>query len=176
MRGSKSRRQLLRGHGTMSEIENTPSAYIASSDTSKARAKREDALGITTQRRREILKHVADAGSMGVIWGDISLTTGLHHGQVTGTLNALHELGLIAQLTEIRNRCHPYIDAQYIDLYETHEIQLEPRKSARSEYVQALEELADAAYDVAYRQSNGAAYDRLRKAIDVVRRHQGLKK
>ena len=39
-----------------------------------------------------------------------------------------------------------------------------------------LEELAEAAYDVAYRQSNGAAYNRLRKAIDEVRRHQGLKK
>jgi hypothetical protein len=160
----------------MNNINTMPSAYIATSDTSKARAQREDAEGITSKRRREILAHVINAGANGIIWAEIGRATGLHHGQVSGALNALHELGVVAQLTEIRNRCHPYIDAQYIDQYEPHQVQLEPRKSAASQYVEVLEELAEAAYNVAYRQTNGAAYNRLRKAIDEVRRHQGLKK
>ena len=160
----------------MTDIDDTPSAYIASSDTSKARAKREDAEGITTKRRRKIMEHVTKAGAMGLIWKDIADATGLHHGQTSGALNALHELGLVAQLTEIRNNCHPYIDAKHIELYEPHEVQLEPRKSKNTRYIELLEELAEAAYDVAYRQSDGAAYNRLRHAIDEVRRHQGLKK
>jgi hypothetical protein len=160
----------------MNNINTMPSAYIATSDTSKARAIREDVEGVTTERRREILEHVTNAGAMGVIWADISDATGLHHGQVTSALHALHVLGLVAQLTEIRKRCHPYIAAEHIDLYEPHEVQLKPRKSANTYYIELLEELAKAAYDVAYRQSNGEAYNRLRKAIDEVRRHQGLKK
>jgi hypothetical protein len=160
----------------MNTLNTMPSAYIATSDTSKARAQREDAEGITTKRRREILEHVTQAGAMGIICPEVERITGLHHGQASGALNALHELGLVAQLTEIRNNCHPYIDAKHIELYEPHEVQLEPRKSKNTRYIELLEELAEAAYDVSYRQSNGAAYNRLRKAIDEVRRHQGLKK
>lgn len=160
----------------MSQIYKLPSAYIATSDTSKARAQHEDAEGITTERRRQILEQVINAGANGIICPEVERITGLHHGQASGALNALHELGLVAQLTEIRNRCHPYIAAEHIDLYEPHEVQLEPRKSANTRYIELLEEVTEAAYDVAYRQTDGAAYNRLRKAIDEVRRHQGLKK
>jgi len=153
------------------DIDNTPSAYIANSDTSKARAKREDELGITAKRRRQIWKIVRDAGAVGATWAEIADVLGLHHGQVSGALNALHKLGIICQLATTRKECHPYIDGEYMAQYQPHELIVEPKKSGRTKYVEALEELAEAAYNVAYKQSNGDAYNRLRRAIDIAKQY-----
>ncbi len=62
-------------------MDNHNAPYVAESDTSRARAQREDTNGTTWRRRDEILNHLRDIGINGAIWSDLAELTGSHHGQ-----------------------------------------------------------------------------------------------
>jgi hypothetical protein len=145
--------------------ENAP--YVAASDTSKARAQREDASGATRERRRQLLDLLAEAATYGATWKELADATGLHHGQVSGALSKLHENGDIFQLVATRNGCHPYIIAQYRDDFYDEERNDEPVKTRNNARVAALEAVAKAAYDLCYSQSMnvGWKWDNLRLAL-----------
>jgi len=70
-------------------MANHNAPYVAASDTSRARAQREDASGTTTARRRQILELLTEAGTTGATWKELADLTNLHHGQVSGTLSKL---------------------------------------------------------------------------------------
>lgn len=144
--------------------------YVAASDTSRARAQREDANGTTRNRRHQILDLLTEAGTTGATWQELAELTGNHHGQVSGALSKLHENGDIFQLRTTRNGCHPYLVAAYRDDFYDYERNDEPVKTRNNARVAALEAVAKAAYDLCYSQSTNAGnkWDALRVALAKV--------
>lgn len=125
----------------------TPTPYVAGSDTSRERAQQEDRDGTTSKRRGDILELLRTAGPAGLTWHDIANATGLHHGQVSGTLSTLHKDGTIACLTTKRNKCHPYIHLQWANHHADHEITWNPTQTLAGRKTAATQDVIDAARD-----------------------------
>lgn len=89
------------------------------SETSRDRAVTEDADGTTSARQQMVLKHVAWWRSTGVTVKKVRENTGLHHGQASSALSVLHKEGLIARLTERRDRCAVYVLPDFVNGRET---------------------------------------------------------
>ena len=120
--------------------------YIGASDTSKARAIREETSGVGEERRKLIL-HLLGAAPFGLTWKELSALTELHHGQVSGLLSVLHSTGNIVQLRATRDKCHPYIHPRFIDHYTENELVREPVKSRKRVELELLRELQEAVDD-----------------------------
>lgn len=148
----------------------TNAPYVAASDTSRARALREDSTGKTNARRQQVLDLINEAGTAGLTWKEAADLTGLHHGQVSSVLTKLHEAGATFQLKVTRYGCHPYLAAQYRDDFYDYERNDEPVKIKANAKVAALEEVARAAYELCYGQSKdaGKKWDTLRVALAKV--------
>ena len=148
--------------------ENAP--YVGASDTSRARAQREDANGTTKQRRSHFLQLLNETGVTGATWQELAHITGLHHGQVSGTLSKLHENGDVFQLKVTRNGCHPYLLSQYREDFYDYERNDEPVKTRNNARMAALEAVAKAAYDLCYSQAKfaGENWNQLRIALAKV--------
>ena len=101
---------------------------FSGSDTSEARAKREDASGITSERQREILRFLAVARAEGATWHQISDRFGIHHGSASGALSALHKAGRIARLVEVRSRSKIYVLPSFVNGRAVEEYQPNARK------------------------------------------------
>jgi hypothetical protein len=145
-----------------------PAPYVGASDTSKARAQREDELGVTSERRKQIRQLLVHQYTYGATWSELADETGLHHGQVSSVLTRLHEAGHIFQLRETRNNCHPYVHSDFRNEFRDHEVNDKPVKTRASQRVAVLETIATAAHDLTYGQSKNAGekWDTLRKALN----------
>ena len=141
--------------------------YVGASDTSRARAINEDLRGVTTKRRRQIADLVREGGLLGMTWAELADATGLHHGQVSGALSKLHEMGFIFQRRDNRNGSHPYVHSDYRDEFDDNEVNDEPVKTRSTVLREAYEELETAAHNLCYGQASNAAakWDALRTAL-----------
>jgi hypothetical protein len=90
------------------------SGYAAGSDTSEDRAREDDESGATTRRQRAVLALVGNAQDTGLTWAELADLGGWHHGQASGALSALHKSGLVAMLTDRRQRSHVYVLPAYV--------------------------------------------------------------
>lgn len=89
------------------------------SDTSRERAERDDATGVTSERQRFVLSLLGNRGPAGLTWHELAESTGMHHGQASGVLSNLHQGGRVARLSDRRGRCHPYVLPEYVQGRET---------------------------------------------------------
>lgn len=131
--------------------------YVAASDTSRARAYREDSNGTTKTRKDTITALLETPAVYGATWAELAKSTGYHHGQVSGALSKLHEYGDVFQLKTTRNGCHPYVLRKYRDQFTDDQVNDEPVKTRANQRVAALEAIAEAAHQLAYGQSKDAA-------------------
>lgn len=90
------------------------SGYAAGSDTSEDRARTDDEAGTTTERQRTVLAEVGARGRYGATWSELANLTGWHHGQASGALSVLHKSGLLARLTERRQRSSVYVLPEHV--------------------------------------------------------------
>lgn len=155
-------------------MPNIPAPYVAESDTSRARAQFEDATGRTSIRQTAILGIVAASKWQGVTWAEVAEQTGYHHGQVSGALSKLHENGLVFQIRATRNGCHPYAYFQFRDMFHDDDVNDAPVKTRASRRALALENVAQAAYELCYAQSKNAAakWDALRDALAQLKEYE----
>lgn len=144
--------------------------YIGASDTSKARAVRDEAEGVGEARRKLILQLLA-AAPFGLTWKELADLTDLHHGQVSGLLSVLHRAGNIVQLRGVRDKCHPYIHPRFIDHYTENELVREPVKSRKTVELEFLRYLQDAVEDY-LNEPDDDTLMMLSKAAQVVRSWQ----
>ena len=84
------------------------------SDTSKARAERDDRTGVTANRQAQVLRLLRIAAENGVTWREVASAMGLHHGQASGALSGLHKAGVIERLGNARQRCAVYVLPEYV--------------------------------------------------------------
>jgi len=143
----------------------SPTPYVAGSDTSRDRALTEDSSGATTLRRGDLLERLRMAGPAGKTWRELATDTGLHHGQVSGALSVMHKDGLIASLTTRRDRCHPYIHAQYIGNHHPDTVMLEPAQTLAGKRNAAIQDVIDAAR---YFCERGLGAGNIREALKVL--------
>ena len=80
------------------------------SAASRVAKAREDSDGTTTARQREAMNALDTAGQLGLTYRELGTSLGLHHGQSTGALSALHKEGHIARLALVRRaNCSVYV-------------------------------------------------------------------
>jgi DNA-binding MarR family transcriptional regulator len=91
----------------------------AGSETSKQRATKADSNGVTSINQKQTLILLRQANSHGLIWSDLTEAFGWHHGTASGALSVLHKAGLIARLTEKRNKCAIYVALEHVNGRET---------------------------------------------------------
>jgi len=84
------------------------------SDTSEARARRDDRSGKTKDRQHTVMTTLASAGRHGMTWKELATRHGWHHGQASGALSVLHKEKLICRLSERRERCKVYVTPGYV--------------------------------------------------------------
>jgi DNA-binding transcriptional regulator GbsR (MarR family) len=144
-----------------------PAPYVAASDTSRARANSEDLAGTTTKRRKQVSELLRSEYTYGMTWAEIAKRTGLHHGQVSGALSKLHEMGFVFQRRDTRNGCHPYVHADFRDQFDDNEVNDEPVKTRSTVLREAYEDLETAAWNLLYSQAGGSAekWNHLRQAV-----------
>jgi hypothetical protein len=84
------------------------------SDTSKQRAQRNDANGVTSSTQRAILSAVEASGFYGMTIADIRKQfPDHHHGTLSGALTNLHIDGHVLRLSAKRNACKVYVVGRY---------------------------------------------------------------
>ena len=144
-----------------------PAPYVAASDTSHARAVNEDLAGTTTKRRKQISDIVRAEFTQGMTWAELANATGLHHGQVSGALSKLHEMGRLFQRRDTRNGCHPYVHADFRGQFDDNEVNDEPVKTRSTVLREAYQDLETAAWNLLYSQAGGSAekWNHLRNAV-----------
>lgn len=152
-----------------------PAPYVGASDTSRARAINEDLKGITTRRRQQVSDYVRAEYTYGATWSEIANATGLHHGQVSGALSKLHEMGFIFQVRETRNGSHPYVHADFRNEYHDDEVNDEPVKTRGTVLREAYEALELAAWELCYGQSKNAGekWDAVRHSLKTLTELKG---
>lgn len=79
------------------------------SESSKARARKNDKDGTTSRNQTETYWLVNSMGDEGITWKELSQITGWHHGTASGVLSVLHKAERIVRLKETRNRCAVYV-------------------------------------------------------------------
>lgn len=97
-----------------------------------------------TPRLQQVALVVRDADDGGCIWKEVAAELGLHHGQASGALSNLHRMGVVFQLRETRNGCHPYVHAAYRGNYFDNERYDEPTQTKAGRERSALLDLAAA--------------------------------
>lgn len=83
-------------------------------DTSRARAVRDDSTGITGKRQKLALAIIESTLHDGVTWKELASLMNLHHGSASGVLSVLHKTGHIARLTDTRHGCKVYVAMNWI--------------------------------------------------------------
>jgi hypothetical protein len=103
------------------------------SETSRATAVDQDNDGRTLDKQQRTLtilayEHVVDRStnppryvgrSYGYTWRELDNATGWGHGSTSRVLSDLHKAGLLARLSEVRNRCKVYVLPEYVGGRET---------------------------------------------------------
>ncbi len=107
------------------------SGFAAGVETSKERARRDDADGTTSYRQARVLALLAGTAEgrrnmfvgreQGLTWKELGTLTEWHHGQASGVLSNLHKVDKIARLTEKRNRCYVYVLPEHVNGRDTQE-------------------------------------------------------
>lgn len=82
------------------------------SATSHERA--QHAKDTASARQRYVVDLVSERGRTGMTWREVGRSTGWHHGQVSGILSVLHQVGQLERLTIRRERCEVYVVPEFV--------------------------------------------------------------
>jgi hypothetical protein len=85
-------------------------------DTSEERARREDSSGKTLHVQSIVMAHVSRQGMDGRTVAELRRALPqMHHGSISSALTNLHRAGMLACLTEKRERCHVYVRPEFVN-------------------------------------------------------------
>lgn len=98
---------------TPPELPYAGTSGFSGTDTSEARARREDSDGTTSKRQKQTLRLLETVKHHGLTWKELADSLNLHHGSASGVLSVLHLKGHIIRLAESRNKCKVYVLPSY---------------------------------------------------------------
>jgi len=109
------------------------------STTSAERAVESDSNGITKRRQDKTYADLNRAGMQGLTWKDLAAANDWHHGQASGVLSVMHKEGVIARLTERRDKCEIYILLKYVfDREVSPYRQTQPKSEYAAQQIESL--------------------------------------
>ena len=85
------------------------------SEASRDRVIEDDNNGTTGMRQKETLNALYNRGEYGFTWKELGELFNWHAGQSSGCLSVLHLEGMVARLTEKRNRCSVYVLPKFVN-------------------------------------------------------------
>lgn len=89
------------------------------SDASRERAETNDSNGRTASVQSRVFAYVTGCREFGATIAEIrDAIPSEHHGTLSGALSVLHKEGILARLTEKRNRCSVYVLPGYVGTRE----------------------------------------------------------
>lgn len=115
---------------------------------SLTRAERLRQSGAWTQWGKVILTILERRGVEGATWQELGRTLNLHHGQISGRLSTLHDMGEIFSLAKTRDGSHPYVHAMYRDEIAPEHRRDRPAKTKAKKLADVLAEIKAAAAEV----------------------------
>jgi hypothetical protein len=99
---------------TPPELPYAGTSGFSGSDTSEARARREDGEGTTSKRQKEAIDFLEIVKYHGATWKELADFLHVHHGSASNVLSIFHLKGYAMRLQESRNRCKVYVLPQYV--------------------------------------------------------------
>lgn len=94
-----------------------------------------------SERQRLILQALMYEGANGLTWKQLSKILNLHHGQISGALNGLHQLGLVFMLRTKKDGCYPYVSHLCRNQYTDEQVHDAPPPNKGKQRRQLLDEL-----------------------------------
>ena len=85
------------------------------SEASRERVIEDDNNGTTGLRQKQTLIALNQSGYSGLTWKELGELFNWHAGQSSGCLSVLHLEGMVARLTEKRNRCSVYVIPEFVN-------------------------------------------------------------
>jgi len=89
------------------------------SDSSRDRAEREEASGVTGWRRVQVHDLIRTKAGLGMTCHEVEVELGIGHGAASAALTHLHRAGHLTRLTERRNGQEPYVLHAFVNGRET---------------------------------------------------------
>jgi hypothetical protein len=115
---------------------------------SQARALRVRNGGAWKQWAEHTLAALDRCGEQGATWQELGEWLNLHHGQISGRLSTLHDMGEVFTLRKTRNGSHPYVHAKYRDDFKPEARRDRPAKTKAKKLSEVLDEIKAAAQAV----------------------------
>jgi len=140
-------------------------AGFVNRDSSRQRAEQEVASGALRLRQRQILA-VLEPLVDGATYATVGGTLGLHHGQSSGALSNLHRAGLVFQLTELRDGCHPYVHYLHRQHHKLEDRIDDPTETLAGKQKRLHKDLWDACADAVATNFGREACMRIKAIID----------
>jgi hypothetical protein len=138
---------------------------------SKQRATREAKDGTLSRRAQSISQLLLDAGKDGLTWKQVGERLRLHHGQASGALSNMHKAGVVFMLRQQRDRCHPYVHADYRIWWDDSRRFDNPAKTRAGERNDLVEHLLDTLETVTG-QPNEQQWQYVMACVDKVRNYE----
>jgi hypothetical protein len=115
-------------------------------ESSQRRALEEVSSGKLALRQRQVLE-VLEPLYNGVTYAAVGRALNLHHGQSSSALSNLHRAGLVFQLNELRDGCHPYVHYLHRDKYPPEQRIDNPSETLAGKQKRLHQDLWDACSD-----------------------------
>lgn len=136
------------------------------SSTSRERAERRDASGLTGGIQKSVYDLARREGADGITVAEARGILDAHHGTVSGALSVLHMEGILERLSERRNRCQVYVLPENVNDRETVPHKSHEPKPAPLDQAAVRKAITDAYYDA--RNAGGTMEDAADKATAAV--------
>lgn len=135
------------------------------SETSQARAEREDSTGITGKRQRQVYAYVQGHLHGGATCAETERDLGLGHGAASGALTRLHRAGKLTRLMRERDGQQVYVHPVFVHPMES---ESPYRPNAGPQYTER--EILDRAQQILNERGFTVAVSAIRSAMNQIER------
>ncbi len=129
-----------------------------------------------TERQRLILQALMYEGTDGLTWKQLGKILNLHHGQISGALNGLHQLELVFMLRTKKDGCHLYVSHLCRNQFADEQVYDAPPPNKGKQRRQLLDELFTECLDIRASGSNDYNTSAISDLLDQIIVHDGNKK
>lgn len=131
--------------------------------------------GSISERQRLILQALMYEGTDGATWKQLGKNLNLHHGQISGALNGLHQLGLVFMLRAKKDGCHLYVSHLCRDKFTDEQVHDAPPPNKGKQRRQLLDELFAECLSIRENGSNNYRTSTVSDLLDQIIVHDGNK-
>jgi len=130
--------------------------------------------GSISERQRLILQALMYEGTNGATWKELGKHLNLHHGQISGALNGLHQLGFVFMLRTKKDGCHLYVSHLCRDQFTDEQVHDTPPPNKGKQRRQLLDDLFSECLKIRTNGSNDYRTSTISDLLDQIIMHDGI--